>query len=117
MWDSNIIPFRGEAPKRRDHRAVRWPVQMLMTAGLLGFVCGVLYVSAPLHMVAPLGGASAALMDGTASSVAASPSVYYPNCAAARAAGAAPIRFGEPGYRAPLDADGDGVACEPYRPR
>lgn len=37
---------------------------------------------------------------------------YYPNCAAARAAGAAPIRAGEPGYSRKLDRDGDGVACE-----
>ena len=39
-------------------------------------------------------------------------STYYPNCAAARAAGAAPMRVGDPGYRAGLDRDGDGVACE-----
>lgn len=39
-------------------------------------------------------------------------SVYYQNCAAARAAGAAPIYSGEPGYRSGLDRDGDGVACE-----
>lgn len=38
--------------------------------------------------------------------------VYYPNCAAARAAGAAPIRAGNPGYSRKLDRDGDGVACE-----
>lgn len=38
--------------------------------------------------------------------------VYYPNCAAARAAGAAPIRAGEPGYGGHLDRDGDGKACE-----
>lgn len=37
---------------------------------------------------------------------------YFPNCAAARAAGAAPIRAGEPGYARRLDRDGDGVACE-----
>ncbi|WP_084384933.1 excalibur calcium-binding domain-containing protein [Novosphingobium naphthalenivorans] len=37
---------------------------------------------------------------------------YYPNCAAARAAGAAPLRRGDPGYRAGLDRDGDGIACE-----
>ena len=37
---------------------------------------------------------------------------YYPNCASARAAGAAPIRAGEPGYARKLDRDGDGVACE-----
>lgn len=41
----------------------------------------------------------------------------YANCAAARAAGAAPIRRGEPGYGPHLDRDGDGVACEPYRGR
>jgi hypothetical protein len=39
-------------------------------------------------------------------------STYYSNCAAARAAGAAPLRRGDPGYRPGLDRDGDGVACE-----
>lgn len=38
--------------------------------------------------------------------------VYYANCAAVRAAGAAPIREGDPGYSRKLDRDGDGVACE-----
>lgn len=42
-------------------------------------------------------------------------STYYPNCATARAAGAAPIHEGSPGYREGLDGDGDGIACEPYR--
>jgi len=37
---------------------------------------------------------------------------YYPNCAAVRAAGAAPVRRGQPGYRAGLDRDGDGAGCE-----
>ncbi|MFC7847083.1 excalibur calcium-binding domain-containing protein [Arthrobacter sp. NPDC057388] len=37
---------------------------------------------------------------------------YYPNCAAARAAGAAPLYAGSAGYRAGLDRDADGVACE-----
>lgn len=39
-------------------------------------------------------------------------SVYYANCAAARAAGASPLYAGSPGYRSQLDRDGDGVACE-----
>lgn len=39
-------------------------------------------------------------------------SVYYKNCTAARAADAAPIRRGEPGYARHLDRDNDGVACE-----
>jgi hypothetical protein len=38
-------------------------------------------------------------------------SVYYKNCAAVQAAGAAPIRRGDPGYRAALDRDGDGEGC------
>lgn len=39
----------------------------------------------------------------------------FPNCAAARAAGKAPIMRGEPGYAWYLDADDDGIACEPWR--
>ena len=38
--------------------------------------------------------------------------VYYPNCAAARAAGAAPVRRGDPGYAGHLDRDSDGIGCE-----
>lgn len=38
--------------------------------------------------------------------------VYFPNCKAAKAAGAAPLHAGDPGYRSGLDGDGDGVACE-----
>jgi hypothetical protein len=36
----------------------------------------------------------------------------YTNCAAARAAGAAPVRRGQPGYGPHLDRDNDGVGCE-----
>lgn len=39
-------------------------------------------------------------------------SAYYANCDAARAAGAAPLHVGDPGYRTGLDRDHDGVACE-----
>ncbi|GIE29618.1 hypothetical protein Ait01nite_026630 [Actinoplanes italicus] len=38
-------------------------------------------------------------------------SVYYKNCDAVRAAGAAPIRRGDPGYARHLDRDGDGQGC------
>lgn len=37
---------------------------------------------------------------------------YYANCAAAKAAGAAPLYAGQPGYSTGLDRDRDGVACE-----
>lgn len=41
--------------------------------------------------------------------------VVYGSCAEARAAGAAPLRAGSPGYSRKLDRDGDGVACESTR--
>jgi hypothetical protein len=39
----------------------------------------------------------------------------FANCAEARAADAAPVQRGEPGYGPRLDRDGDGVGCEPRR--
>lgn len=39
-------------------------------------------------------------------------SVHFANCTAARDAGAAPVRTGDPGYAKHLDRDGDGVGCE-----
>lgn len=39
-------------------------------------------------------------------------SVYYRNCSAARAAGAAPVYRGDPGYASHLDRDNDGIGCE-----
>ncbi|WP_307794476.1 GmrSD restriction endonuclease domain-containing protein [Arthrobacter cavernae] len=44
--------------------------------------------------------------------VAPAPAVHYANCAAVRAAGAAPLHAGQPGYSRSLDRDGDGIACE-----
>ena len=41
--------------------------------------------------------------------------VFYAGCNAVRAAGRAPLYRGDPGYRAEMDGDGDGVACEPIR--
>ncbi|UQN08865.1 excalibur calcium-binding domain-containing protein [Deinococcus sp. QL22] len=38
--------------------------------------------------------------------------VYYANCTAVRAAGAAPLQRGQPGYRPRLDRDNGGQACE-----
>ncbi|OJW72763.1 MAG: hypothetical protein BGO57_16140 [Sphingomonadales bacterium 63-6] len=45
------------------------------------------------------------------------PAVFYRNCNEARAAGAAPLHRGQPGYRPEMDGDNDGIACEPYRGR
>ncbi|GAA4730857.1 DUF1524 domain-containing protein [Modestobacter marinus] len=47
--------------------------------------------------------------DGPAEPPAADP---FPNCEAARAAGAAPLHRGDPGWSDRMDGDGDGTACE-----
>ncbi|WP_405752958.1 excalibur calcium-binding domain-containing protein [Streptomyces sp. NBC_00012] len=49
---------------------------------------------------------------GTARSAGPPSRMGYANCSAARAAGAAPVHTGEPGYGRHLDRDGDGVGCE-----
>jgi len=41
--------------------------------------------------------------------------VYSPGCNEVRAVGKAPLHAGQPGYRAEINGDGDGVACEPVR--
>lgn len=55
-----------------------------------------------VQLIAPLGAISGGSSGGGA----------FRNCAAARAAGAAPVRQGDPGYSPRLDRDGDGVGCE-----
>jgi hypothetical protein len=42
-------------------------------------------------------------------------SATFSGCNEVRAAGKAPLYAGQPGYRADMDGDGDGVACEPIR--
>jgi hypothetical protein len=65
------------------------------------------------RMTKLIGGGLAALISGALLGAgAANADVYYKNCSEARAAGAAPIYQGQPGYRPGLDRDGDGIACE-----
>lgn len=61
---------------------------------------------------APAASATATATATRTAPTAAPSSVYYANCDAARAAGAAPLYRGQPGYRSALDRDNDGVACE-----
>lgn len=56
--------------------------------------------------------ASTPVQSGFVTAAPAQASAYYPNCSAARAAGAAPVRLGDPGYGRHLDRDGDGIGCE-----
>jgi Excalibur calcium-binding domain/Protein of unknown function (DUF1524) len=87
-----------------------------------GVVAGVVAptTSAPTPTVAPVPAPATTRAPAPRTTVAPAPapapgggSVYYANCTAVRAAGAAPILRGQPGYSSKLDRDGDGVACEP----
>ena len=55
----------------------------------------------------PSASPSTALRD-----VSTSPRREFANCSRARAAEAAPVRVGDPGYGRHLDRDGDGIGCE-----
>lgn len=87
--------------------------QMLDTCGIAGPVwpLGGAVFTAPSGTV-PSGPAPSTPAPAAPAEPTPGGEVYYANCAAARAAGAAPIRAGQPGYRAALDGDKDGVACE-----
>ncbi|GHE08341.1 excalibur calcium-binding domain-containing protein [Klenkia taihuensis] len=63
----------------------------------------------PAPAPAPASAPAPAVGGGSSSG---SSSVYYQNCDAVRAAGAAPIYAGDPGFQAKFDRDGDGVGCE-----
>ena len=63
----------------------------------------VLFTAAPASPVAAAPAAPTESHDG----------VYYADCDAVRAAGVAPLRSDQPGYRGALDGNMNGVACEP----
>ncbi|SDY22616.1 Excalibur calcium-binding domain-containing protein [Modestobacter sp. DSM 44400] len=65
------------------------------------------------HEPLPTAGTPAPAPESVPASAAApAPGAPYENCTAARAAGAAPLHRGEPGYSPAMDGDGDGTACE-----
>lgn len=104
-------------PKNKSYRcsyvarqiAVKYRYKLWVTAAERAAMQRVLRVC-PAQTVPVAGAGKAAPAAGTAPPP--PKSVYYANCAAVRAAGKAPLRRGQPGYRAGLDRDGDGVACE-----
>jgi len=66
----------------------------------------------PIPPPAPTTKSSETTTESSETSTEQAPDVYYANCTAARAAGAAPMNRGDPGYRPGLDRDDDGIACE-----
>jgi len=84
----------------------------LVLAMLAGYLLALRFVMPKDALPGPE--APSGITASTAHQASSKPAVLYRNCDEARAAGAAPIFRGEPGYAAALDPDNDGVACEPY---
>jgi hypothetical protein len=76
----------------------------LLPAVMLGLVVGYAWSSLP-----------PALLQSADQRARIEGSVTYSGCREARATGKAPLYAGQPGYRADMDGDGDGIACEPIR--
>ena len=89
--------FKG---RRRSDRVMAWSVTVLALV-VIGIALGRYFPATQSH-------------DGMAFAAAAP--AYYRRCADAHAAGVAPLLRGRPGYRSELDADNDGIACEPFLP-
>ncbi|WP_436800568.1 excalibur calcium-binding domain-containing protein [Streptomyces syringium] len=110
-WTSCAAAWKGGVPRdsgltRDEHQGYR----SALDADGDGHACGSDYPEEPEEpeeestVADDRGGSSGGSSGGSGA--------YYSSCAAARAAGAAPIHRGQPGYRAGLDRDGDGVACD-----
>lgn len=114
----NWLPPAAAArcPYVADWIAVKARWQLAMDAAEISFLRSYLPVECPELRIEPWDTMSVSAQPPPAQSVVPSPEtpsdVYFANCAAARAAGVAPLRVGEPGYRVGLDRDKDGVACE-----
>ncbi|WP_332872333.1 excalibur calcium-binding domain-containing protein [Allopontixanthobacter confluentis] len=116
----------GNPPKNPETRSIRLEFALLLAPVLFAIGGTFIWLASPLF--AHPGGLAAdgchndrknggrhchrGSSAGQSKSAPSNRAVYYPNCAAARAAGAAPIYSGQPGYGKHLDRDGDGKACE-----
>lgn len=70
------------------------------------------YTSKAEYPAAPVYAAPAVSTTPAATEAPASSNVYYKNCTEVRAAGAAPIYPGDPGWQSKFDRDNDGIGCE-----
>jgi len=91
-----------------NHRRKR---VVLGLAGGAGLVSGY-FAMTMFERPAPAGASEKRMAVGNGVGAPPNPYLSYTNCAAARKAGAAPVRVGDPGYSTRLDRDGDGVGCE-----
>lgn len=98
-------PYKYQVQFKKAEKSAKSSGAGLWAASTCGGVTDQQYTSTP--KAAPR---SSSTLNSTAPSSVSS--VYYKNCAAARAAGAAPVYRGQPGYGAHLDRDADGIGCE-----
>ncbi len=107
-----MTPLRRQLQDTRRLRAfARWGG--LVAAGGAAGACAFFMIEA---LAASFGGPTP-MAAPPASAQAGAPRRFFNTCTDARAAGFNSIRRGEPGYAPHLDADNDGVACEPIAPR
>ncbi|MEZ0495122.1 excalibur calcium-binding domain-containing protein [Sphingomonas sp. IW22] len=108
---------RQRHSRRPEPKPVPMELKLLGVAAALGAVVGVGSIAASEGGLQRITSAahSFAVNTGRARVRAPQAGDYWAGCDSARSAGTAPIYREEPGYRAEMDGDGDGIACEPYR--
>jgi hypothetical protein len=99
-----------------QQRARRERNRQVVSAISGAFAIGILGAIVSVGLERPFVSAWRTATEGKAERELRERSVYYSGCNAVRAARAAPIYAGEPGYRSEMDGDSDGTACEPYHP-
>ncbi|MGZ8335007.1 MAG: excalibur calcium-binding domain-containing protein [Allosphingosinicella sp.] len=111
-------PFRADPVRLGPYQAARarrrsrvFVAKILGGAAVFGLAVGMVGTESGRALIPIIIGNASA--PGLLPRAGAPAAVYYPRCDYARAAGVAPILAGEPGYRPGLDADSDGIACEP----
>lgn len=107
---SRVVPFRPSKRRIARRQAARIHPVFQYVAGAIAIVSASVIGTVAWHERDRIPTVPMDLMSDQQPEA----SWSYPSCSAARAADAAPIRAGEPGYGPHLDRDRDGVACEPY---
>lgn len=106
-FDPRNLPNRGRARRGGPRRGARW--SYFETLAVLSIVTFLVVFQTDI------GGRGHAPAELLRERPAVAVSRPFSGCREARAAGAAPVYRGDPGYGPHLDGDGDGVGCEPYR--
>lgn len=110
-WARSYV-YGGKPVQKEEEIAAAEAVARRQQTGIWGPLCVPVPAPAPTPTSAPSPAPQSQPDPAPRPTPAPAPAVYYPNCDAVRAAGAAPIRAGQPGYSRKLDRDGDGVGCE-----